>query len=669
MNRLLWITGLCCAGLLAADANKIDRTNMDETCKPCEDFYRYANGGWLDRNQIPARYSNWGVFSVLDEGNRERLKVILDSAALAKAPKGSNVQKIGDFYGACMDTTAIDTAGVKPLQPDLDRVAAIKDVAGLKAVLLAQQKLGFVGPFGFGATPDLKNTNDTIAGIGAAAISLPDRDFYFNTDERSVKIREEFVGHVERMLVLLGTAPDEAKASAQKIFEFEKSFAEKMMTRVQRRDPYASYHKMDLAGVAALAPDFDWKALLKEFRVAETTAINVSEPEFLKLVNAQFTAVPLETWKTWLRWRLVNGTAPFLAKPFEEESFRFRGMVLQGRKEQLPRWQTCTNTVDGLMGEALGQLFVEKHFPPEAKRRMNDLVENLRVTLREELESATWLTPETKKNAVAKLNSFKSKIGYPDKWRDYSAVEVDRGSYYKTARSAALFARTYNISKIGKPVDRTEWGMTPPTVNAYYRPTWNEIAFPAGILQPPFFALDSDDALNYGAIGAVIGHEMGHGFDDQGSKFDAEGNLKNWWTPEDRKKFEERAGCIIDQFNALDVGDGLRHNGKLVVGEALGDIGGLTLAYRAYHRSLNGKEAPVIDGFTGDQRFFLAFARVWGRKHTPEDLQLRLKTDPHPIARFRAIGTLQNMPEFQKAFGCKEGDPMVRPKEKQCRLW
>lgn len=671
MNRLLMCAFTAAAILAAADnsSNAIDRANMDEQCKPCEDFYRYANGGWLDRNPVPARYSNWGMFTVLQEANRERLKVILDSAVTAKAAKGSNLQKLGDFYAACMDTAAIDALGVKPIQPELDRIAAIRDVAGLKATILAMQKIGFAGPFGIGAIPDVKNTNETIAGIGPSAISLPDRDYYFNTDPRTTKIREEFLAHVERMLVLLGDQPADAKAAARKVFDFEKTFAEKMMTRVQRRDPYASYHKMDLAGVAALAPDFDWKALLKQFDIPESTPINVSEPEFLKLANAQFSAVPIDTWKVWLRWRLVNSAANALSKPFVDESFRFNGTVLEGRKEQLPRWQTCTNNIDRMMGDALGQLFVEKHFPPAARQRMNELVENLRAALREELENADWLSPETKKNAVAKLDSFKSKIGYPDKWKDYAPVQVDRKSYYASLRSAALFARMENIRKIGKPVDRTEWGMTPPTVNAYYRPTWNEIAFPAGILQPPFFALDADDAINYGAIGAVIGHEMGHGFDDQGSKFDAEGNLKNWWTDEDRKKFDARAGCIIDQFNTIDVGEGLRHNGKLVVGEALGDIGGLTLAYKAYQRSLKGKPAPVIDGFTGDQRFFLAFARVWARHHTPEDLRLRLNTDPHPIARFRAIGTLQNMPEFHKAFGCQQGDPMVRPAEKQCRLW
>jgi predicted metalloendopeptidase len=669
-----WILALAASAslLTAADiaGSGIDRSSMDEKCKPCDDFFRYVNGGWLDKNPIPARYSNWGTFTILNEGNRERLKVILEAASLAKNAPGSPEQKIGDLYAACMDTAYIDSLGVKPVQPDLDRIAAIKDVAGLKDALRYYQVYGNLGPFGVGGGPDLKDVNQTIAIIGAGGLSLPDRDYYFKEDERTKKVRDEFLAHVERTMMLLGDSKPAAAAAAKTVMAFETALAEKTLTNVQRRDPYSQYHKMDLAAVAEIAPGFDWKALFADLRIPESSPVNVSQPEFLKLINIQFTAVPLDDWKTWLRWRLISSASPLLSKPFVDESFRFRGAVLTGTKEQLPRWQTCTNTVDGMLGDALGQAFVARHFPPAARKRMDDLIENLRATLRETLETADWLSPETRASAVAKLNSFKSKIGYPDKWRSYADVKIERRDYFGDVRSAALAARLENLAKIGKPVDRTEWGMTPPTVNAYYRPTWNEIAFPAGILQRPFFDMDADDAVNYGAIGAVIGHEMGHGFDDQGSKFDASGNLKNWWTPEDRKKFEERAGCVIDQFNTLDVGENLRHNGKLVVGEALGDLGGLKLAYYAWKRSLRGKpEPPVVDGFTAEQRFFLAFGRIWARAHTPEDLRLRLNTDPHPIARFRAIGTLQNTPEFHKAFGCKQGDPMVRPVEKQCKLW
>ncbi len=648
----------------------VDTDALDRSCKPCDDFWRFANGGWVDKNPIPARYSNWGTFTVLQEGNRERLRVILENAAADRnAPASPDHKRIGDFFASCMDTAAIDARGAKPIEPLLARVKTLKSPAEVQALLVELQKDNPIGPFGIFGSPDMKNTKDVIASVGAGGLSLPDRDYYFRDDARTKKIREEFLKHVATTFSLLGDTPESAAAAAKTVFDFESTFANSTMTNVQRRDPYARYHKMDLAGLSALSPSIGWKALFKLFNLPETTPVNVSEPVFIKTVEAQLTPAQLDTWKTWIRWRVASAASSRLSKPFREESFRFRTTVLSGATEQLPRWQECANTIDGMMGDSLGRLFVEKHFPPDAKKRMNQLVENLRVSLREQLEAAGWLAPETRKNAVSKLNAFVAKIGYPDRWRDYSAIKIDGSDYFQNMRSAALFARTYQMAKIGKPVDRNDWGMTPPTVNAYYSPLMNEIAFPAGILQAPFFDLSADDAANYGAIGVVIGHEMGHGFDDQGSKFDAEGNLKNWWTPEDRKKFEARAACVIDQFNTLDVGEGLRHNGKLVVGEALGDLGGLTLAYKAYKRSLAGKPGPVLDGFTADQRFFLAFARVWARSHRPEDLRLRLNTDPHPIARFRTLGTLQNSPEFHQAFSCKVGDAMVRPPEKQCKLW
>lgn len=648
----------------------VDTDALDRSCKPCEDFWRFANGGWVDKNPIPARYSNWGTFTVLQEANRERLRVILEQASANRAkPASADQKRIGDFFASCADTAAIDAAGTKPIEPVLARIKVLKSPAEVQALLVELQRDNPIGPFGIFGSPDLKNSKEVIASVGAGGLSLPDRDYYLKDDARTKKIREELLKHIAATFTLLGDNAQQADAAAKTVFDFETVLANATMTNVQRRDPYARYHKMDLDGLSALAPAVDWKALFKQFGIAPTTPVNVSEPEFIKTVQAQLASAPIDTWKAWIRWRVASSASPYLSKPFRDESFRFQTTVLTGATEQQPRWQQCANTIDRMMGDFLGRLFVERHFPPEAKKRMNALVENLRATLRDELSSADWLTPETKKNAVAKLNAFVAKIGYPDRWRDYSAMKIDGSSFFLNIRSAAQFARDYQMAKIGKPVDRNDWGMTPPTVNAYYSPLMNEIAFPAGILQAPFFDLQADDASNYGAIGVVIGHEMGHGFDDQGSKFDAEGNLKNWWTPEDRKKFDERAACVIDQFNTLDVGEGLRHNGKLVVGEAFGDIGGLALAYKAYHRSLGGKPGPVLDGFTSDQRFFLAFARVWARSHRPEDLRLRLNTDPHPIARFRTIGTLQNSPEFHKAFGCKLGDPMVRPPEKQCKLW
>lgn len=667
LTRVAWLS-MALSAALAAQKSGIQKEDLDPACKPCEDFWRYAAGAWLDRNPMPARLARWGTLPVIQEKNRERLKLILEEAAAAGSGAPAHVRQIGDLYAACMDTAAMDARGVEPIRPVLGKIDGVSSLNGLRALLVEFQMTG-ASPGMLVALPDLKNSKEMIANIGTGGISLPDRDFYFREDPRSQKIREEFLKHVEQMFLLLGEPQDKAAAAAQKVMAFEKELAGAMLTNVQRRDPYARYHKMDLAGVNALTPDFDWKPVYRLFELPESTPVNVSEPEFLRKLNAQLTAVPLEDWKTWLRWRVVKTAAGMISKPFRDEDFRFSSTVLTGVREPLPRWQECANMVDRTLGDALGQEFVNRYFPPQAKKRMLELVENLRATLREELEKADWLAPETKKNAVAKLNAFYAKIGYPDRWRDYSGVTVRRDRVFESVRSAMEFNRRYQISKIGKPIDRNDWGMTPPTVNAYYNPTMNEIAFPAGILQPPLFDMEADDAVNYGSIGAVIGHEMGHGFDDQGSKYDADGNLREWWTPEDRRKFEERTACVIDQYNNLDVGEGLRHNGKLVVGEALGDLGGLTLAYRAYKRSLKGKEGPVLDGFTADQRFFLAFARTWAMVDRPEAMRLRLNTDPHPLPRFRAIGTLQNMPEFHKAFGCKPGDPMVRPPEKQCKLW
>lgn len=659
---------LCLAAALLAQSG-YDRSNLDTSCKPCDDFWRYANGGWLDKNPIPARYSSWGTMQVMRDGNRERLRAILESAAANKSAKpGSNEKRIGDLYASCTDTARIDALGAAPIKPLLDKVAAISSVQDLAAVMVDFHRTGAASPVGLMAMQDLKNSKEVIGAVTAGGISLPDRDYYLKDDARSKLLRDEFVKHVARMLVLAGDKPDAAAAGAQAILGFETAQARVMMTNVQRRDPYARYHRMDFAALSALTPDFDWKPVFRNVNVPESTLINVAEPEVLKQFNAQLKTAPLDTWRVWLRWRVTSAAASRLSKPFFDENFAFTA-IMTGVKEQEPRWQTCADAVDRSLGDALGQAFVEKHYPPQAGKRMNELVENLRVTLREELAGASWLEESTRASAVRKLNAFIPKIGFPQRWRDYSAVKIDSKSYLENVRSASLAARAHQTAKIGKPVDRNDWGMTPPTVNAYYSPLMNEIAFPAGILQPPLFDVSADDALNYGAIGAIIGHEMGHGFDDQGSKFDAEGNLKNWWSLADRQTFDARAACVIDEFNTLDVGEGLRHNGKLVVGEALGDLGGLTLAFKAWQRSLGDRPAPVIDGFTGEQRFFLAFARVWSGQYRAEAMRLQLNTNPHPLPRFRAIGTLQNVPEFHKAFNCKAGDPMVRPPDKQCRLW
>jgi putative endopeptidase len=667
--RMLALTG---AGtlLFAADPapkSGIDASNFDTACKPCDDFWRYANGGWIDKNPIPARYSSWGGMSVMREGNQERLRVILEGAAAAKAAAGSNEQKIGDLYASCMDVEGIEKLGVKPVAGRLAKIAKVSTREELKALLLEMQaEGGRGGVVGVMAREDAKNSSEVVAYVMAGGLSLPEREFYFREDERTKKIRAEFTAHVVRLMKLAGI--DKPKAG-EEILAFEKKTAEAFRTIVERRDPYSSYNRKDLAGLAELAPAYDWKKMLAVLEIPAATPLIVPEVKALGQFSKSLEEAPLETWKTWLEWRTLTAAADMLPKAFVDEDFYFSSTVLNGVKEQLPRWQRCTTIVDRSLGDALGAAYVAKHFPPKAKQRMNELVENLRVTLREELSRLDWMTPETRANAVAKLNTFYPKVGYADRWRDYSDVKIARGALLENVRAASIASRKYNLAKIGKPVDRNDWGMTPPTVNAYYSAVKNEIAFPAGILQPPMFDMEADDAVNYGAIGAVIGHEMGHGFDDQGSKFDAQGNLKNWWTDEDRKKFEARAGCVIEQFNTMDVGEGLRHNGKLVVGEAIGDLGGLSLAYKAYKRSLGGKPGPVLDGYTADQRFFLAFARVWGTHMRPEAMRMRLATDPHPLSKFRANGTLMNMPEFHAAFGCKTGDAMVKPAAEQCRLW
>ncbi|MEP7362105.1 MAG: M13 family metallopeptidase [Acidobacteriota bacterium] len=648
----------------------IDIDGMDKTCKPCEDFYRYANGTFIEKNPIPARYPNWGSFNMLAEANRERLRTILDAAVASKAPAGSSERRVGDFYSSCLDTATIDAQGAKPIEPELRAIAGIVTKTQLAKVLNDLQKTQAASIYGLISSPDPKKPDEIVLRLFPGGLSLPDRDYYLNSDEKSSEIRKQFVQHVSRMLQLLGDDAAKADEAAVSVLAFETERAASRLTRVERRDPYKTYHKLDLESLQKLNPSYDWKGFEANNRIPAGTTVIVSEPKALEVFEQQMSKPDLSEWKTWLRWVVARNAATELSKPFVDEDFAFQQTVLSGVKEQRPRWQVCATMTDNMLGDALGEVFVKKHFPPEAKRRMLELVENLRATLAEELKDATWLQESTKANAVKKLNAFYPKIGYPDRFRDYADVKVSPKDYFHNVRTASVSERQYELAKIGKPLDRNDWGMTPPTVNAYYNPLQNEIAFPAGILQPPFFDLNADDAANYGAIGAVIGHEMGHGFDDQGSKYAADGSLSNWWTDEDRMKFDARAQCIIDEYNTLEVGGGLpKHNGKLVTGEALGDLGGVTLAFKAYQRSLKGKTAPVIDGYTGEQRFFLAFARIWARQFRPENAELRLKTDPHPLDRQRAIGTLQNVPEFHKAFHCKVGDPMVRPPEKQCKLW
>ena len=641
--------------------------NMDRTCKPCDDFYQFAMGGWMKANTIPAEYSSWGSFTVLRDKNLAGMRAILESAANSKAAPGSNEQKIGDFYSSCMDTTAIDAAGSKPLTTDLAAVDAIQDRKGLDSEIARLHRQVNNVAFVFGSTPDFKNSSQMIAIAHQGGLGMPDRDYYLRDDEHSKQLRDGYVKHVAKMFERAGDAPDKAAAEARTVMAFETSLAKASRTRVELRDPEKNYNKMTLAELKNLTPDWSWESYMQSVGSPAAAEINIAQPDFFKELDRQLSATPLADWKIYLRWHVIHNGAPALSDAFVQENFDFYGKQLSGTKELQPRWKRCAQSANQSLGEALGEVYVQKYFPPEAKARAKEMVNNLIAALRSDIPTLSWMGPETKKQALAKLEAFNVKIGYPDKWRDYSKLSIDRGSYLANVRRSQEFEEDRDLAKIGKPVDRSEWGMTPPTVNAYYNATFNEIVFPAGILQPPFYDPNADDAVNYGGMGAVIGHEISHGFDDRGSQFDGQGNLRNWWTPDDRKNFDERGQCIVDQFNSYEVEPGLHQNGKLVLGESIGDLGGLSIAYAAYEKSIEGKRPKDIDGFTPEQRFFLGWAQVWGTNQRTEAARLQTNTDPHPLARFRGNGPISNLEAFAKAFGCKKGDPMVR--EHSCKIW
>lgn len=642
-------------------------TNLDRTCKPCDNFYEFAMGGWMKANPIPPEYPTWGTFAQLRDNNLSALRTILEAAGKANAPAGSNEQKIGDFYSSCMDTAAIEAAGLKPIAGELSAIEEISDRKELNATVAKLQQRGVNALFRFGSDQDIKDSSREIAQATQGGLGLPDRDYYFRDDEKSKQLRADYEQHVTKMFVLASEAQEKAAAEAKTVMAIETALAKSSRTRVDLRDPEKNYHLMPVAEVDALTPEWRWKSYLHEVGAPAVEQIDVGQPDFFKQVNEELASVPLQDWKIYLRWHVIHTNAAALPERFVEENFDFYDKKLSGTKELLPRWKRCVQSTDRNLGEALGQSYVEKYFPPAAKVRAKEMVNNLLSALREDIPTLTWMGPETKREALEKLESFTVKIGYPDKWRDYSKLTIDRTSYDANVRRSVEFEFARQLAKIGKPVDRTEWGMTPPTVNAYYRSTMNEIVFPAGILQPPFYNPNADDAVNYGGIGAVIGHEISHGFDDQGSKFDGQGNLHEWWTPEDRKSFTERGDCVVQQFNGYEVEPGLHQNGKLVLGESIGDLGGLSIAYAAYQKSIAGKHPKDIDGFTPDQRLFLGWAQVWGANQREEAARLQTNTDPHPLARFRANGPLSNMEAFAKAFGCKKGEPMVR--EQSCKIW
>ena len=656
----------------------LDPANLDTSVKPGDDFFHYANGTWLKDNPIPADQTRWGSFNALEERNKAVLHAILDQcAADAKkggdaAKPGSNVQKVGDFYASGMDEAAIEQEGIKPLQPYFDRIEALQDRAELPGMLADFQAMDVNVLFAPGIGADEKDSETNIAQLYQGGLGMPDRDYYLLPDTRSKDLRARYEKHVAKMFTLLGDAPDKADAEAKTVLAFETDLAHNSKTRVDLRDPEGNYHKMPVADVFREAPGFDWKAYFKEFGAPEPGGIDVKQTEFIQHAAQVVQTGSLDDWKTYLRWQLIHATAPYLSKGFVEENFDFYGKALTGATEDRPRWKKVLAATDTALGEALGHLYVDQTFSPAAKARALALVTDLRGVLHDDLSTLPWMSEETRRAAVNKLDHFTVKIGYPDKWRDYSALDIKRQPYVLNVLAASHFETTRNVAKIGQPVDKSEWGMTPPTVNAYYNPSRNEIVFPAGILQPPFFSAQADDAVNYGGIGAVIGHEMTHGFDDQGRKYDEKGNLKNWWTPEDLEHFNERANKVVKQFYGYEV-EGEHVNGKLTEGENIADLGGSKIAYLALEKALAREGADAIDkkidGFTPQQRYFLSWAQVWRANTRPEELLRRLKIDPHSPAQFRCNGPLSNLVEFQKAFNVPDGSAMVRPADEKAQIW
>ena len=654
------------------DGRGVDLSYMDPSVKPCQDFYQYANGHWLATTPIPADRSSWGANSEMFEKNQIVLHEILDAAAKdSTAPKGSPTRKAGDFYRLGTDEAKIEAEGAKPLAAELTRIASVKDASSLQAELAHLHRLNIFPVFSLIAFQDLKDSSRMMAWLYQDGLGLPDRDYYFKDDDQVKALRHAYLAHVTKMFELLGDSSGQAAAEARTVMNLETRLAKVSMNGVEQRDPRALYHKMDVAALEELAPNVSWSGYFTAIGLSEPGDIGVAQPALLKEFNAMVTDAPSGDWQTYLRWQLIHATAPYLSSAFVNENFNFYGNALNGEKEISPRWKRVEATTDELLGEALGQLYVARAFSPEAKARALVMVNNLKAALRDRIVALDWIGEETRKQALRKLDAIKVKIGYPDKWRDYSALTIDESAYVQNVLRAREFQFQGNLKKINKPVDREEWRVTTPTVDAFNNPTFNEIVFPAGILQPPLFDPQADDATNYGGIGAVIGHELTHLFDDQGHQFDADGNLKNWWTADDEKNYAARAALVVDQYNAYIGIDTMHLNGKLTLGENIADIGGVKIAYFALQKSLTGKPHPAsIDGYTAEQRLFISYAQNnWRRNTRPEALRLMIQTNSHSPPRFRVLGVVANMPEFAGAFGCQPGDPMVRPDKTQARIW
>jgi putative endopeptidase len=648
----------------------LDPANLDRSVPACTDFYHYANGGWIKSHPIPAAFSRWGSFDELQENNQSNLLTILRAAsANGNSQATADMRKLSVYYSSCMDSAAAERNGAQPIASELTRISALTNRAQVEAEIARLHSMGVPSLFGFGAEQDAKNSTSVIAGVSQGGLSLPDRDYYLNPDKRYVDIRTNYQDHVSRMFQLAGESSTQAATDAQRVVAIETALAKPAKTRVERRDPNANYHKMTAAELAQLAPGFGWPALFTAEGRSDISTINVQNPVFVKVADSLLTSAPLDDWKAYLRWHVIDASAQALSSAFVNEDFRF-GSTLSGAKEMLPRDKRCARATDNGLRDALGQAYVAQYFTPAAKQRALDMVHNLESVFHDRILTLDWMSDTTKTQAEGKLAAFTNKIGYPDKWRDYSTLNIQQGPFLNNVLAVRQYERRRNMARIGQPVDRTEWGMTPPTVNAYYNPQMNEIVFPAGIMQPPFFNPTADDAVNYGGMGAVIGHEMTHGFDDQGAQFDREGNLKNWWSASDLDKFKHGTGLVSSQYDSYTVLDSLHVNGKLTLGENLADLGGLSVSYAALEKALAQKGRPAnIDGFTPEQRFFLAWAQIWRANTTPEAVRLRINTDPHSPGEWRTNGPLSNMPQFAAAFGCKPGDPMVRDASVRPVIW
>lgn len=648
----------------------IDKSNMDTKVKPGDDFYTYANGVWLQKNPVPAKETRWGSFNQLRDFNIIAVRTILkDAAAKTSAPAGSVERRVGDFYAAAMDSAAIEKLGYTPIKADLQRIKGIQDVNEVLHEVATLRSTGAAAPmFGFYVGQDRKNVEVMIPQLSQGGTTLPDRDYYLKNDARTTRIQDAYKTYITKLFTLTGVDQATAQKNAETIFNIEKQLAAAQMARVEMRDPHKTYNKFAVADFSKTTPNMDWKSLMAKMKVSGEDTVLVNNPKFFTELNGMLTATPVADWQTYLQWNVLKSAAPYLSSDFVDANFAFT-QILSGQKMQTPRWQRMSQLTDGTIGELLGQLYVQKHFKPEAKARMDEMIANLIKAYEIRIKGLDWMSAETKEKALAKLGTFRPKVGYPEKWKTYDGLDISRNSFFQNVRNAGQWGYNDMISQLGKPVDRTKWGMTPPTVNAYYSPVMNEIVFPAGILQFPFFDPNADDAVNYGGIGAVIGHEISHGFDDSGSQYDKDGNLRNWWTAEDRSRFQAKADQLVQQFNDYTVQDTIHVNGKLTLGENIGDLGGLSAAYEAFKMTKQGKSKKKIDGFTPDQRFFLSWAQVWRTNILPETEAQLILTDTHSPGKYRTIGAPVNMDAWYKAFKVKPGDALYIAPEDRIRIW